>query len=94
MGDLLGSVVFVCDRNTNHSSTAEAIMKHLVDKPIYADSAGVQPNGQDFVWFTIAGMWEIRSLYFMSRSGDFRWPAGHVCGANHNLHAASAAPGN
>ncbi|MBO22366.1 MAG: low molecular weight phosphatase family protein [Rhodospirillaceae bacterium] len=41
-GDLPGSVLFACDRNSIRSAMAEAIMKHLVGHRVYVDSAGVR----------------------------------------------------
>ncbi|MBT5570898.1 MAG: arsenate reductase ArsC [Alphaproteobacteria bacterium] len=59
MRALPGSVLFACDRNTIRSPMAEAILKHLVGHRIYADSAGVQPDGREVDGFAIATMQEI-----------------------------------
>lgn len=59
MGDLPGSILFACDRNTIRSPMAEAIMKHLVGHRVYVDSAGVQLNGEEPDGFAIAAMQEI-----------------------------------
>ena len=59
MGDLPGSVLFACDRNTIRSPMAAAIMKHLLGHRIYVDSAGVQLNGEAPDGFAVAAMQEI-----------------------------------
>lgn len=59
MGALPGSVLFACDRNTIRSPMAEAILKHLVGHRVYADSVGVQPDGNEVDGFAIAVMQEI-----------------------------------
>ncbi|MEK9965619.1 MAG: arsenate reductase ArsC [Rhodospirillaceae bacterium] len=58
-GDLPGSVLFACDRNSIRSAMAEAIMKHLVGHRVYVDSAGVQLIDAEADPFAIEVMREI-----------------------------------
>jgi protein-tyrosine-phosphatase len=45
--DLPGAVLFACSRNAVRSPMAAAILKHLVGRRVYVDSAGVRAGEPD-----------------------------------------------
>ncbi len=57
MGEIPSAVLFACTMNSVRSPIAEGIMKHLHDRHVYVDSAGVRDGETDT--FAIAVMNEI-----------------------------------
>jgi len=56
-GDLPAAVLFACTLNAVRSPMAAAILRHLVDRRVYVESAGVRAGRQDP--FAVAVMDEI-----------------------------------
>jgi protein-tyrosine-phosphatase len=57
MSELPGSVLFACTQNAIRSPMAEAILKYLLGRKIYVQSAGVRPGELDP--FAVAALDEI-----------------------------------
>jgi len=55
--DLPGAVLFACTMNSVRSPMAAAILRHLVGRRVYVESAGVRAGGLDA--FAVAAMEEI-----------------------------------
>ena len=59
MGDLPGSVLFACNRNTIRSPMAEGLMKHLLGHRVYVDSVGVRVEETEPDPFAVAALAEL-----------------------------------
>ena len=55
--DLPGAVLFACTMNSVRSPMAAAILRHLIGRRVYVESAGVRAGGLDA--FAVAAMEEI-----------------------------------